>query len=550
VGASFGASSSLTGTLEIGAGGYISTDPPSGFYGLGAILKFNQGSGATYDVNAGDKTWSTTEIPQNITIATGKVKVNENRTATGSLIVSVDAALEVNVAIRLKINTALTNNGTLSLLSSASGTATLKTPSTMNGTGTYKVQQYLTNQSWYLTSPVSGTVTPTNLSRIQSFNEGIGTGNDWSVSGSTMTALKGYITSVATAPNTVEFSGTINSGAISIPLTRKEAINANKYGFNLIGNPYTDYLDWDAVAIANISKMPTSTMWYRTKVSGTWAFTTINGKVATPDNASYKIPPMQAFWVRASTVGNSTLDLTNDMVLQDNNSTNKLKAPAALNSDLQIVRMQVSNTTNTDELVIYTDNQASNAFDRYDSPKMSNESADIPEISCIVDNESLVINGLNSLIPDTALPIRFMTRTANAFTLKANQVNNLPEGVKLILNDNGTEFDLTSGAEYHFTSEITDNTNRFSIIFRSPGTVTGLNKNFNDSMIVYPENKGITLKVQDKKLIGADILIYNGLGQNVINKKLSSPVMHIDCLFVPDVYLVKVNNITRKLIIK
>jgi hypothetical protein len=69
-------------------------------------------------------------------------------------------------------------------------------------------------------------------------------------------------------------------------------------------------------------------------------------------------------------------------------------------------------------------------------------------------------------------------------------------------------------------------------------------------MIVYPENKGITLKVQDKKLIGADILIYNGLGQNVINKKLSSPVMHIDCLFVPDVYLVKVNNITRKLIIK
>ncbi len=63
VGASFGENSSLTGTLEIGAGGFISTNPPTGFYGTGAVLKFNQGEPATYDVNTGDKTWSTTVIP-------------------------------------------------------------------------------------------------------------------------------------------------------------------------------------------------------------------------------------------------------------------------------------------------------------------------------------------------------------------------------------------------------------------------------------------------------------------------------------------------------
>lgn len=552
IGASFGSGSSLTGTLEIGTGGYISTNPPTSFYGTGAILKFNQGTGATYDVNAGDKTWSTTEIPQNITIASGKVRVNENRTATGSLIVATDATLEVSAAIQLKINTALTNNGTLNLLSGASGTATLKTPSTISGSGSYKVQQYLTNQSWYLSSPVSGTVTPTNLSRIQSYIEGSGTGYDWSTSGTTMTAGKGYITGVSTAPTTVEFTGTINSGnIISIPLTRYAATDANKYGFNLIGNPYTAYLDWKLVSAANSSKMQTSTMWYRTKVSGSWAFSTVNGSgVASPENVSYLIPPMQAFWVRASTVGNSNLELTNNMVVQDNNASNKLKAPAAAKTELQMVRLQVSNSTNTDELVIYTDAQALNSFDTYDSPKMSIEGDDFPEISSIVDNESLVINGLNSLTLNTALPIRFVTKTANTFTLKANQVSNLPEGVKVILKDYATEFDLTSGAEYNFTSDITDTSNRFSLIFRSPGAITSLNKTVDNSIIAYSNNKGIAIKVNDEKLIGAEIFIYNALGQKVINKQLSGSIMNIDDSFVPDVYTIKVNNITKKVIVK
>lgn len=557
VGASFGANSSLTGTLEIGTGGFISTDPPSGFYGTSAILKFNQGALATYDVNTGDKTWSTTEIPQNITVTSGTVRVNENRIATGSLIISSGAILEISAAKQLTVNTALTNQGTLNLLSSASGTATLKTPATIIGGGTYKVQQYLTNKSWYLTSPVSGTVTPTNLSRIQSYTEGDGVGNTWSASGTTMIAGKGYITTVQTSPKTVEFSGTINNGNISIPLTRFAASNANKYGFNLIGNPYTAYLDWRAVSAANSSKMPTSTMWYRTNVSGSWGFSTVNGSgVVSPANVSYMIPPMQAFWVRASTVGNSTLELTSNMVFQDNNTGNKLKVPSSAKTEPLLVRLQVSNSTNTDELVIYTDAQALNTFDQYDSPKMSNENANIPEISSIVDNESLVINGLNSLILDTALPLRFMTKTANTFTLKANQVSNLPVGVKLILSDYGNEFDLTSGAEYNFASDIADITNRFSIIFRSANGTTGIcNPNEYKDILVYRNaNNQICIDLKSELNKIENIAVYNTMGQKITETKPSKVNTIMNVAFETGVYFVKLNidnkTITRKVIIK
>jgi hypothetical protein len=495
--------------------------------------------------------WNTASVP----VSTDNVIIDGDATIStdlevSALTINASKSLTVNAAKQLTVTGALTNNGTLNLLSTDAGTATLKAATT-SGNGSYKVQQYLTNQSWYLTSPVNGTVTPTNLSRIQGYNEGVGTGNDWSVSGTTMTALKGYITTVSDEPKTIEFTGTINNGDISIPLTRQAAGNENKYGFNLIGNPYTAYLDWKAVATANAAKMPTSTMWYRTKVSGSWDFSTVNGLgESSPENVSDMIPPMQAFWVRASTTGSSTLSLTNDMVFHDNNASNKMKAPAASNTDRTRIRLQVSNGTKTDELLIYTDAKSLNSFDTYDSPKMSNENVDIPEISCIVGTESLVINGLNDLMLDTALPLRFMTKTANSFTLKANQVSNLPQGVRVILKDDVTEFDLTNGTSYNFTSDIADNTNRFSIIFRSPSVISGLENNNTVNFNVYANAKG-QLTVSLPLLTGNDVVaVYNSTGQRVMSQKLTNTQTLLNNTFAAGVYVVRVNEVSHKVIVK
>jgi hypothetical protein len=87
VGASFGTLSSVSGTLEIGTGGFVSTSPPVGFYSNTAVLKFNQGSGAIYNVNSSDNSWSTSQIPQYITISSGTVNLNNARTAAGNLII-------------------------------------------------------------------------------------------------------------------------------------------------------------------------------------------------------------------------------------------------------------------------------------------------------------------------------------------------------------------------------------------------------------------------------------------------------------------------------
>jgi len=140
IGASFGTNSSVTGTLEIGTGGYISTAPPTSFYGANAILKFNQGSGSTYDVNASDFSWSTTVIPNYITISSGTVNLNADRTASGNLLIDGGTLILNSNTPNLTIQGNWTrssgvftaNSGTVTLSGAGSSIVNVAGSSTMN----------------------------------------------------------------------------------------------------------------------------------------------------------------------------------------------------------------------------------------------------------------------------------------------------------------------------------------------------------------------------------------------------------------------------------
>ena len=115
--------------------------------------------------------------------------------------------------------------------------------------------------------------------------------------------------------------------------------------------------------------MRSTTMWYRTKKLNqsselVYQFWTVNGDgLTSPNGASPKIPPMQAFWVRANS-GGGTLALTNSMRSHAPDTDKLLKAPAAKNTEMTLVRLQVSNGTNNDEAVIYFSENAQNDVDK------------------------------------------------------------------------------------------------------------------------------------------------------------------------------------------
>lgn len=530
---------------------------------------------ASFDAN-----WTNTSnyfdahvIPNNndlsVTIMGAHKVTADNTNTVSSLTINSTGELTINPGKQLTITGTATNNGTIKLLSNGTdGTATL----VGNVGGNAEVQQHLTYRTWYMSSPVAS-ATPAGMNRIKYFDE-TQAGNIWTLA-TTMTAGKGYLvvpTDDEDHISNILFTGTLNTGNLNIPLTRSAA-NTEKPGFNLIGNPYPSYLDWTKVCNystdagftkPNTAIMPTTTMWYRTKVEivtvpGTYEykFWTVNGDgVGTPATASKNIPPMQAFWVRAAASGN--LALTNDMRLHESATTNQLKAPAAKNSELQLIRLQVNNGINTDETVLYVSDNAANGFDTYDAPKMSNDNIAIPEIYTTLDNQHIVINALKSLPLDTEIGLGFAAGDATSFSIRANEITNLPSDVKVILKDyanNGLETDLTDGVTAYNFAPATTTGNRFSIIFRSAGSTTALNTNTGNGISVYSLKKGINVTVNAELNEHATVRVFNAVGQQLVSQHLTNRSTTINGNFNPGVYVVKVSNgttvtATQKIVIK
>ena len=640
IGASFGSGSTITGTLEIGNGGFVSTAPPASFYNSSAILKFNQGSGATYNVNSGDYSWSTTQVPQNITITSGTVNLNADRTASGNLLINggtlilnnntpnltiqgdwtrtsgtfsansgtvtlsgttdgnvnvtgvatmnnltisktsgakailncnltaatltinSSAILTVNPAQQLTVSTTMTNNGTLNLLSTSDGTATIITPTTIGGTtGTASVQQYLsTVRNWYMSSPVNNATAPSNYTYFKYDEPGnnsnlvpAGSTAYWesvAAGSGTLNPTTGYIVQVASGTPTINFSGTtLNTGNKDIVLSR--TAGKAKEGFNLVGNPYPSFLNIDNLQ-TNSDIQPT--VWYRVK-NGSYNFDTYNipSAVSTGNSGlavtSY-IPPMQAFWVRVATGKSSaTINLLNANRSHQDNLNNKFRAPATKTSEQKLIRLQVSNGTYSDEAVLYSNPNASNDFDIYDSEKMFNNSTAIAEIYLKVDTNKLVINGMNSIPLDTEIPLGFSTvkkGASNSYSIKASEITNMDSGTQIILKDNlnpiNPENDITDGSAYVFTSDSINTVNRFSIIFKSGSISTGLSEAaINSNVYIYKtENNQLAIHCPLTTNSINTATIYNETGQILATKQLISTLTVLHQAFNQGVYIVKI----------
>jgi hypothetical protein len=302
-----------------------------------------------------------------------------------------------------------------------------------------------------------------------------------------------------------------------------------------------------------------STAWFRTKTAGgAYVFATVNAAdtssvivVSNSANTTVTkyIPPMQAYWVRLNAASPTSYTVNNSMRSHADNGGNKMKAPKL--STQQLVRLQVSNAVTSDEAVVYFNANAADGYDNYDSPKMSNNSDSIPEIYTMAGTEKLVINGLNTVKYDTEIPLGFSTGTAGNFSILASDLTNFEAGTRVMLLDklNPTiDTELTTGTAYNFSAPVTAaSTNRFSLLFRAPGTTTGINNNekLNAQVYVNATNQ-ITIIAPEK----ASYSIYNAVGMLVENGKATGKLQTINSRLKTGMYIVKVANHSTRVIIR
>jgi len=433
--------------------------------------------------------------------------------------------------------------------------------------GSSKVQQYLASgRNWYISSPVSAAtgnvVLETPGSKLWQYNE---VNSDWitdAASNSTpLSVMKGYVANTS-GDGTVTFTGgTLNSGNKSITIYRTSNENASR-GFNLVGNPYPSFVN-ARTAISTTSELEKS-MWYRTKnQSNEYVFDTYNTTSGIGTNNNERgnvigtIPPMQAVWVRvADTYPSATLALTNSLRSHKSDTINPFKSRAI--SSQKLLRLQVSNGTNIDETIVLFNENALDGYDAFDSHKMSNRNTNIPEIYTVIGNENLVINGLKSLTKNQMMPLSFSTGTINNFTIKASEVMNFNADTQIILKDNllNSEQDITDGSAYNFTSDVTNTSTRFSLLFKTTSITTRVDnttKGLQGMTIFKNANNQITINCNIITGQEGLISVCNAIGHLLVSIPTTGTSTVIHQSFSKGVYFVKVTvsgkQTTQKVII-
>jgi len=498
------------------------------------------------------------------TITTAGTKVLDV-TMNGTGTQTINSSINFN-NLTIVPNSKVTNSGTLTaasftIQSDATGTGSYID----NGTSTItsaKAQQYLTGANtagtingrfWYMTTPVGGS---TSNAFVPATN------NLWSYdeSGNTLAAVYSKITTtdVPLTPGTGYVARMANSGNISLegtsffnadlPFTDLSwsSTDATKKGFHLIGNPYPCYLDiTPSFAAGPAFSGFETTAWYRSSSDGTTnVFDTFNARTGTSiiNNSGSNlttlaiIPPMQAFWVRATSGANS---LTLSKANRSHKPTNGNNLRSASTIDAKQIRLNVSNGTSTDQTLIGFYAEASDEFENCDSRKMFNGVATLPEIYSLSGTTQVAINGLPQTSDTKEIVLGFKTTQAGSFTIKAAEILNLEADQTVILKDKLQDVsqNLTEQPVYSFTSDAVNTTSRFSLVIGKMATV--LNSIQKAKFDVRTMDGGQLEIALDGATI-ANVKVFDTVGRLVFAQDIQSQVSSLSKAFSKGVYLVKV----------
>jgi hypothetical protein len=410
--------------------------------------------------------------------------------------VDVAGACQVYPGANFQTNTPTTVNlqGQLRLLANSTGYASWIDGSNVSYTKDPSTAQvYVPATMWHMiTPPISNATTNLFLGQyLQEFSETTNAWADITAASIALDVMKGYSLWTSFTHN-IPWVGLLNTGALSVSLTRNNA------GWNSVGNPYPSPIDWYA-----------ATGWTKTNVAdaiyiesnGSWA-TFING-VGTNGGSQY-IAPGQGFFVECTDAGGGVLGVNRDVQTH-------VRAPFFKETIANLVRLEASGNSYTDETVVYFNDQATAGFDySYDAHKMFTSVNEMPQLYSLA-NGGMSINALASA---DMVALGFTAGVSGSYTIAATEINDLG---MVILEDlaNGKLTDLTGGS-YTFNYVAGENAARFILHF-APLSVPEIGAG---NVQIYSYGNNIYVNVPEN--VNGQVVVYNMLGQVVMSAAINS----------------------------
>ena len=241
-----------------------------------------------------------------------------------------------------------------------------------------------------------------------------------------------------------KFSGTLNNGDVTFPLscsTDGEYVVERFTGFNLVGNPYPSYIDWEAEGWTR-DNLQLQTIWiYDDDVNNYITYTL--GGVATNGGSQY-IAPCQAFFVKAASAGNFIM--TNDIRTNEKSSFRK-------NDNENIFKIKVNGASGQDEIAVVKG-------DNDDVIKMFSLNDDAPSLYI---NKGVGDYSVVYVDEENTLPLNFEGAFAK-YTISLSECGN--DFDEIILEDRMTGEKVNLMTEsYSFIYNDNDRKDRFVLTF-------------------------------------------------------------------------------------
>jgi len=277
-----------------------------------------------------------------------------------------------------------------------------------------------------------------------------------------LTSGKGY-NFYDNVDNEITITGQLKISDVPVGLSFSDQ-GASISGFNLLGNPFSSGLDWDDIVDGTYFTYPSSTSkgLYFTRDNVQCSY--IAG-VGTPGDVTGIIPPMQGFFTKTYSTGNT---ITLPAAARTHNS---IHARYKGKSIIPLVRLSITKDSISDETVVRFDEQAKPELDYdFDAVKMF-LSDDKMSIYSYDGETKYAINGLPFPEESMNIPLAINSPKADTVKITATQIQGL-EDYSLILKDIDQDFSINLNEinEYIFNTDSGTVTDRFILTVNNLAT--------------------------------------------------------------------------------
>jgi hypothetical protein len=276
---------------------------------------------------------------------------------------------------------------------------------------------------------------------------------------------KGYNFWDNLASYTYSFAGTLNTANVGMALDFAGAAYEN--GFNLLGNPFSSGLDWDEIIDGTYFTYPanTSMSLYFTRNNDQCSY--VSG-VGDPSDVTGIIPPMQGFFVKTYSTGNTITLAAGARTHNSIHSRYKGK------SSIPLVRFSIAeDSLSHAETVIRFDEKADAGLDNeFDAVKMYPSTTRTAMYS-VSGGTKYAINGQPFPESFVEIPIALNLKTGGNDTISTIQLQGL-DNYNVTLTDNTTGFiaDLKTTPDLIFSSSAGTISDRFVLKITNISTGT------------------------------------------------------------------------------